>query len=80
MVRHNGRVCLSLCTNSYSIFAQNRTRIRFCGLLVALRLVDLSSLGKDSVFLKDPDGSLHRVLEGFGCPNGMNFSLDNKTL
>ncbi|KAM0747671.1 SGL-domain-containing protein [Meredithblackwellia eburnea MCA 4105] len=28
----------------------------------------------------DPDGTLHPVVDGFGLPNGMNFSPDNKTL
>jgi D-xylono/L-arabinono-1,4-lactonase len=43
----------------------------FCGTMS-------STAGKGRLYRLDTDGSLHVVLEGIGCSNGMAFTLDQK--
>lgn len=45
----------------------------FCGTMS-------SSLGKGRLYRMDLNGTIHVVLEGIGCPNGMAFTPDHKGL
>jgi D-xylonolactonase len=54
------------------VIADPRGRV-FCGTMS-------SNESKGTLYRLDPDGSLHPILGGIGCSNGMAFTLDRKGL
>jgi len=56
------------CSRFNDVIADPRGRV-FCGTMS-------SSMSKGRLYRMDADGSLHLLLEGIGCSNGMAFTLD----